>query len=400
VIVERVLADDQSLRPSQLLAIGAATRRLAFEYAGLSLTAPGRVRFRVRLDGFDPDWVDNGDRRQTSYTALGPGPYRFRVNTRMEGGDWSAEEAAVDVRVAPHVYQTAWFRTLVVLGGVLAVVVVYRARVRRLEAVHHELARLVDERTRGLRDEKERAERLGAEADQQRRLAEEASSLKTELLAMAAHDLRNPLQAIAGFSEVLAARRTDAETEEIATRINDGARRMIALIEDLLATASADRGELALVASDVDFADVALVVADALKPAADAKGQKVLVESAEGGARVRGDARGLGQVLENLLSNALKFSPRRATVIVRVRVIADTVRVEVQDEGPGLSRDDFSRLFGRFARLSARPTGGEPSTGLGLSIVKQLVELHGGRVWAESAGQGTGSTFVLELPKV
>jgi ligand-binding sensor domain-containing protein/signal transduction histidine kinase len=403
VLIESVLADDQVLAPPGPLTVAAGTRRLAFDYAGLSLTAPDRVRFRFRLDGFDPEWVDASDRRRASYTAVPPGRYRFRVAARAEGGDWGAEEAEIELALAPHLYQTAWFRALVVITAALAVglgaVVLHRARVRSLEVRHAELAALVDERTRGLRDAKERAEALGREAERQRRLAEEANELKTELLGMAAHDLRNPLQAIAGFSEVLSGPGTDADTAEMAGRIHEAAWRMIALIEDLLATAAVDRGELALDAAEVDLDGVVGKVLDGLGPMAEGKGQRMEFV-AEPGARVRGDSRRLSQVVENLVSNALKFSPRGAAVSVRVRVLPETVRVEVQDEGPGLQPKDFERLFGRFARLSAYPTGGEPSTGLGLSIVKQLVDLHGGRVWAESVGPGAGSIFAFELPRV
>jgi signal transduction histidine kinase len=113
---------------------------------------------------------------------------------------------------------------------------------------------------------------------------------------------------------------------------------------------------------------------------------------------VEGDEDWLRQVLENLLGNAIKYSAERRSIWLEVRRTGDLVRLAVKDEGPGLSDDDKARVFGRFQRLSARPTGGESSTGLGLSIVRQLVERHGGRVYAESEGRGKGATFVVEVP--
>jgi len=103
------------------------------------------------------------------------------------------------------------------------------------------------------------------------------------------------------------------------------------------------------------------------------------------------------QVMENLLSNAVKYSPPGKNIRVRLRKLPDTVRFEVQDEGPGLSAEDQKQLFGKFARLSAKPTGGESATGLGLSIVKRMVEAMSGRVWCESE-PGKGAMFVVELP--
>jgi signal transduction histidine kinase len=102
--------------------------------------------------------------------------------------------------------------------------------------------------------------------------------------------------------------------------------------------------------------------------------------------------------VDNLLSNAIKYSPVGGLVEIEMAIEADHVVIQVKDEGAGLSEDDVSRLFGRFQRLSAKPTAGESSTGLGLSIVKRIVELHGGRIRAESPGPGHGSTFTITLP--
>jgi signal transduction histidine kinase len=104
------------------------------------------------------------------------------------------------------------------------------------------------------------------------------------------------------------------------------------------------------------------------------------------------------QVLENFTSNAIKYSPPGTSIIARVLASADTVRFEVQDEGPGLSDEDKQKLFGFFQRLSARPTGGESSHGVGLAITKRVVDLHNGKIWAESE-LGKGTTFIVEIPK-
>jgi signal transduction histidine kinase len=104
------------------------------------------------------------------------------------------------------------------------------------------------------------------------------------------------------------------------------------------------------------------------------------------------------QVLDNLVSNVVKYSPHGTRAYVRVKRNAEAVRVEVQDEGEGISPEDMKKLFGKFARLSAQPTGGEHSTGLGLSIVKKMVEAMNGKVWCESEF-GNGATFIVELPQ-
>jgi signal transduction histidine kinase len=108
----------------------------------------------------------------------------------------------------------------------------------------------------------------------------------------------------------------------------------------------------------------------------------------------------LREAVDNLISNAIKYSPVGGNIEMTMSVADDNILIRVADEGAGLSEEDVSRLFGRFQRLSARPTGGESSTGLGLSIVKRIVELHGGSVAAQSPGPGRGTTFTIRLPAV
>ena len=130
---------------------------------------------------------------------------------------------------------------------------------------------------------------------------------------------------------------------------------------------------------------------------ATAKQQTIHFESETTPIVVQVDSGVMVQVLENLVSNAVKYSPPGKEIFVRLKQHPQGARVEVQDQGPGLSAEDQKKLFGKFARLSAKPTGGEHSTGLGLSIVKKMVEAMSGRVWCESQ-LGQGATFIVEFP--
>jgi signal transduction histidine kinase len=120
--------------------------------------------------------------------------------------------------------------------------------------------------------------------------------------------------------------------------------------------------------------------------------------ASEAGCRVRGDPEWLKVIFDNLISNAVKFSPRQSSIAITVSCQGEKALVTVKDQGPGLTPEDKKKLFGKFQRLSARPTGGESSTGLGLSIAEQLVRKAGGRIWAASE-TGQGSTFYVELPR-
>lgn len=241
-------------------------------------------------------------------------------------------------------------------------------------------------------------------AEEQQRRAEEASKFKTELLSIAAHDLKNPLQSIMGFASLIQ-ESDDSKSKEYARIIHGAAQRMTKLINELLNTTAIDAGKFNLDRQAYSLGELASVVVAANLQQANAKDQRIDFY-AEPNCVASVDAERMREVLDNLVSNAIKYSPKGKTIWVRVqRAVSQdesaalpVIRISVKDEGQGLSEDDMKKVFGRFQRLSARPTGGESSTGLGLSIAKQLVELHDGKIWVESQGKDKGATFIVELP--
>ncbi len=237
---------------------------------------------------------------------------------------------------------------------------------------------------------------------------------KNEFLGIAAHDLRNPLANIMTVGSLLREDLANYEAElppetvplppsaVWGTRtIETSAAKMLHLVENLLDVNALERGAINLTLESVDIAQLAEASLERFRHAAQAKSitlQREIMPHGKKEALALADRGYAEQVLENLVSNAIKYSPHGKGVMVRVNADNGIVRVEVQDEGPGLSESDKARLFGTFARLSALPTGGEQSTGLGLSIVKKLVESMKGRVWCESE-LGKGATFIVELPQ-
>ncbi len=223
---------------------------------------------------------------------------------------------------------------------------------------------------------------------------------KNEFLGITAHDLKNPIAAIRGFAGLLRDRtmaNDPAFVAELATDILQTADRMFETITNLLDINRLEEGQMQMRTTAVDVAGIIERVARPYLERASQKGQTLVIQPAERAIRVMADANLLVQALDNLLSNAIKFSPRGKQITLRAAVVGNKARIEVQDQGPGLTAKDRQRLFGKFARLSARPTAGEHSTGLGLSIVQRLMELMRGSVWCQSE-PGNGALFVLELP--
>ncbi|MGB3541834.1 sensor histidine kinase [Rubrivirga sp.] len=224
----------------------------------------------------------------------------------------------------------------------------------------------------------------------------ETDALRTDLLGFAAHDLRSPLTGIVGYAELIAYEASpDSELAEFAEVIRKEADRMLVLIDDLLVTSALDGRAIELDQEPTDLSKMLREVVASYQPRAEAKGQTLTLE-AEPETMASLDRARFRDVLDNVVSNAVKYTPNGGTVHVSLEG-GDVLEIRVCDSGPGLTAEDQTKLFGRFQRLSAQPTGGESSTGLGLSIARDLILLHGGSIEVDSE-PGDGATFVVTLP--
>ena len=240
---------------------------------------------------------------------------------------------------------------------------------------------------------------------------------KNEFLGIVAHDLKNPLGSIIVSVNNLQRYRqsmTLEQQQKLYERILEVSSRMRSIIEDILDVNAVETGVMNIRLESVNVSRIAAEIVESYRAQAEKK--LLTIQSACGqDLAALADASKVHEVLDNLISNAVKYSPPRKNIWIRIKpeggnrkqdgmkqdgaIASALLRVEVQDEGPGISAEDMKKLFGKFTRLSARPTGGEHSTGLGLSIVKKMVEAMNGRVWCESE-LGKGATFIVELPKI
>jgi signal transduction histidine kinase/DNA-binding NarL/FixJ family response regulator len=229
-----------------------------------------------------------------------------------------------------------------------------------------------------------------------------ANGFKNEILGTVAHDLKNPLGVILGRTEMLTELISAGSSKESVTaqveHIRDATKRLTSMVDHLISDAMADAFDITIRREPVDIAALVGEVVDANQPLAANK-QQTMTVSAPPNFATMCDADRMREAIDNLVSNAIKYSPigGKITVLVSREQNKNTV-IRIADEGAGLSPEDLGRLFGRFQRLSAKPTAGESSTGLGLSIVKRIIDMHGGQVTANSAGPGQGSTFTVILP--
>ena len=248
------------------------------------------------------------------------------------------------------------------------------------------------------RAEEERVDLLKSE-QAARSEAERASRMKDEFLATLSHELRTPLNAILGWSQILATGSRDADdlAEGLRT-IERNARAQTQIIEDLLDMSRIISGKVRLDVQRIDLAPVVRAAVDTVRPAAEAKGIRLQAVLDPHASPVSGDPNRLQQVFWNLLTNAVKFTPKDGRVQVLLERVNSHVEVSVIDTGEGISPEFLPHVFDRFRQADASTTRRHGGLGLGLAIVKQLVELHGGTVRVKSGGAGHGSTFSVMLP--
>ncbi len=246
--------------------------------------------------------------------------------------------------------------------------------------------------------EQERAALFVRERDA-RQHAEEADRLKDEFLATLSHELRTPLTSILGWASMVRNGEVEgANATRALETIERNARSQARLIDDLLDVSRIITGNLRLDLNPLNLTPIVEAAIDALRPTADVKGIQLKTEFTPGECLVKGDPNRLRQVIWNLLSNAIKFTSRGGTVMIDLRCVESNARLTVSDTGEGIAESFLPYVFDRFRQAEASISRKQGGLGLGLAVVRHLVELHGGTISAESEGIGQGSSFTVDLP--
>jgi signal transduction histidine kinase/ActR/RegA family two-component response regulator len=229
--------------------------------------------------------------------------------------------------------------------------------------------------------------------------AETANRMKDEFLATVSHEIRTPLNAIIGWSHLLRSGRLDkATTARAIETIDRNAKSQAQLIEDILDVSRMIQGKLRLNSETVDIASVINAAIDSVQLAIDSKGLKLEITLDPSARHTLGDSNRLQQIVWNLLANAIKFTPSGGRIEVRVERAGKAMQIQVSDTGQGIHQDFLPYIFGRFRQADGTTTRRHGGLGLGLAIVRHLVELHGGTIRAHSEGEDKGATFTIKLP--
>ncbi|HWF46145.1 MAG TPA: two-component regulator propeller domain-containing protein [Bryobacteraceae bacterium] len=441
VIVERATIDGTRFDPGKPILAKPGKGQLEFAFTALSLVASDKIRFKYKLEGFDKDWVDAGQRRIAFYTNISPGEYRFRVIASNNDGVWNTAGASVPVDLSPHFYQTPFFIALCIalLAGLSFAI--YRLRINHLVANEKRLLLLVNERTQALQEEVEAKERARAElANAQHHLMElSRRSGMAEVATGVLHNVGNVLNSVNVGATVIANKVRESRLDNLTAAVrlleehaddlsqfveNDPkGQRVLPYLLKLSSHLQGERQQVLnevealtshvdhikqIVATQQDYAKVSVLtemvpvsklIEDAIKLVASSftRHHVELLRELEDLPEVSASRHKVLEILVNLLRNAkqavLEYNgPLRQVRICAKRHSDERVRIEIHDTGVGIPAENLTRIFAHG--FTTKRNG----HGFGLHSGALAAHQMHGALWAESAGPGCGAIFILELP--
>ena len=380
VLIEEVFINRNPVSSTGGVEIPPGRGELEFHFTALSFVAPDKVRFKYKLEGFDPDWIDAGNARLAQYTNIPPGNYQFRVKAANNDGVWNESGAALAFYLRPYFYQTRKFYalTVIVLIGIAAIA--YTARVRRLKKRADELEQKVAERTEALA---------------------KANRAKTKFLANMSHELRTPMNAVLGMTRLLLDTKQTREQRDLAETISASGKSLLTIIDDILDFSKLERSEITLGERPFVLREVVEEAIDIFRLTLAEKQIDLVYLQRNTPKMITGDAARLRQILINLISNALKFTRQGEILITAtsqpLRAGWCNLEFSIADTGIGIPARHFETIFESFTQVDNSSTRVFQGSGLGLAICKRLVELMNGRIWVESELK-RGSTFYFNIP--
>jgi len=346
---------------------------------------PRRYRYRYMLNDFDRHWIDPGAIPQAHYTGLAPGDYTFRVKVINDAGE--EKETSFRIHIVPPFWRTWWFMVLVVVVVSILITGMIQGRVQQDRIDRHRLEMLLTLRT--------------AEIERSREELQALNQKKDLIFSILSHDLRSPLTTLKGFLSMLIEDDSDSmpreEIRKHATTIRNSVTNSLDLIDNTLFWSLSQMGNITYSPTRVSI-NTLLEKVKGLYQLTAAKKMVELVIDVPESLYVNGDENMIYVTLRNLISNALKFTPKGSQVTVRGRVVETMAEIVITDQGAGMSEEELRKLL-TFDQpvILKRGTADEKGTGLGLQLCKNFIKQNKGKLHATSV-VGKGTSFYVELP--
>ncbi len=381
-------------------------RDIKLGFTAMHFASPQKIQYRYKLEGYDRDWIETeADHREAKYTNLNGGSYTFIVKATNSDGKWMNKPLKIQLVVHPPFFKTILFRILILVIISVLIVLFYRWRISLEVKQKQRLKKLVEERTseitkknilletkaEELRESntmlEERQQFILAQSEEltmQRDELAQLNATKDKLFSIIAHDLKNPFNALMGYSELMIAHMKDWNEDKMLYFLNllkDTSENAYSLLENLLEWSRSQSGVIQFQPVSKQVFEICAMVLPDIEGIAQKKGIQIIDNTKQNKTCIEADLNMITVVLRNLITNAIKFSNKGHQVTIdAVNIEADTIRFSVRDEGIGMNEQTLAGLFQLTKSHPSTGTEGEKGTGLGLILCKDFIKFHGGQL--------------------
>ncbi len=397
-----------------------------FKFVALDYSSPEKDEYACIMDGLEKEWNSLGNTREVTYRNLKPGKYIFRVKASNNDTVWNEEGASIKITILPFWWLTWYFKIIYAALILSLIIAIFYFRTSNLRKQKEVLEKTVEERTHDLFEKNTLLEyqskelvkinsillnhqkTIEAQSEELKVTAENLEQKNVELInlnatkdkffSIIAHDLRSPFNIFLGLTEIMAEELptlTMDKLQEISVSMRNSAINLFRLLENLLQWARMQKGSFSYNREILELLPIVNESAAVIQETAKNKDIVLSVDIPEN-LMVFADSNAIQMVVRNLLSNALKFTKEGGKVSISAKAVENIVNVSVEDSGIGMSKNLIENLFRLDVTTNRKGTNGEPSTGLGLIICKELIEKQGGKLWVESK-EGIGSVFHFSM---
>jgi signal transduction histidine kinase/ligand-binding sensor domain-containing protein/AraC-like DNA-binding protein len=390
----RVLLE-RSISYTDQISLTHRERFISFEFASLDIAAAGKIRYRYMLDGFDESWNELGPgQRFISYTSIPSGTYTLRVTGTNSDGTAFRVPSEITLNILPPFWQTPLFKLLIAFTILMIFLLIVQIRTRMLKNQKEHLAREVEERTHDLKE----ANRLLAERnDEIQQMAErlhESDQMKLKFFTNISHEFRTPLTLLMGPTEKLLGKEDFSDIPSVKQELElmyRNERRLFKLINQLLEVRRVETGNLQLAVAEDDLAKYLKEIHQLFIPYAEKKKINFIFRAVPSSFLVLFDADKIEKIFYNLLSNAFKHTPVGGKILFFMEKVSpdgdELLKITVQDNGPGIPEEHLPHIFDRFYQISNKHRSARISSGIGLSLSRDLVLRHYGKIEVHSESE-------------